>query len=137
MPLLHSVITVALPSRSPRNPDGRGGVARFPSPDPPMALSAGDPAPDVTLYDDQMAPFTLSDERTGGPVVLLFFPGAFTSVCTTELNTVANDYARYEEEAENILTDLGFHGDIPPPRKRIRITKANRSRVIADWATAP
>ena len=47
------------------------------------------------------------------------------------------DYARYEEEAENILTDLGFHGDIPPPRKRIRITKANRSRVIADWVTAP
>ena len=46
------------------------------------------------------------------------------------------DYARYEEETENILTDLGFHGDILKPMKRIRITKANRSRVLATWATA-
>ncbi len=60
-----------------------------------MALNTGDAAPDFTLFDEQMTPFTLAEARQDGPVVLLFFPGAFTSVCTTELNTVGNDYDRY------------------------------------------
>ena len=76
-----------------------------------MPLSPGDPAPDFTLYDDQTEPFTLSDAREGSQVVLLFFPGAFTSVCTTELNTVGNDYARYQDlgaEVVGISTDSPF-----------------------------
>ncbi len=76
-----------------------------------MALSTGDTAPDFTLYDDQTEPFTLSEERKSGPVVLLFFPGAFTSVCTTELNTVGNDYARYQDlgaQVVGISTDSPF-----------------------------
>ncbi len=75
-----------------------------------MALSPGDKAPDFSLFDDQMAPFTLSDETANGPVVLLFFPGAFTSVCTTELNTVANDYARYEDTGAQVV---GISTDSP------------------------
>jgi peroxiredoxin len=59
-----------------------------------MPLAVGDPAPDFTLYDDERQPWTLS-EHGGHPVVLLFFPGAFTSVCTTEMNAVNNDLARY------------------------------------------
>ncbi len=73
-----------------------------------MPLSAGDAAPDFTLFDDEMQPFTLSE--ADGPVVLLFFPGAFTSVCTTELNTVANDYARYEDLGATIV---GISTDSP------------------------
>ena len=74
-----------------------------------MALSTGDIAPDFTLYDDATAPFSLSEARSAGPVVLLFFPGAFTSVCTTELNTVGNDYARYEgAQVVGISTDSPF-----------------------------
>ncbi|HEX8386742.1 MAG TPA: peroxiredoxin [Rubricoccaceae bacterium] len=61
-----------------------------------MPLQTGDPAPDFTLFDEDRTAFSLAEARQGGPVVLLFFPGAFTSVCTTELNTVANDYGRYE-----------------------------------------
>ena len=74
-----------------------------------MALSTGDAAPDFTLYDEANAPFTLSE--ASGPVVLLFFPGAFTSVCTTELNTVGNDYARYTDlgaEVVGLSTDSPF-----------------------------
>ena len=43
--------------------------------------------------------------------MLLFFPGAFTSVCTTELNTVGNDYARYtgpRRQVVGISTDSPF-----------------------------
>lgn len=75
-----------------------------------MALSPGDKAPDFSLYDDEMAPFKLSEETANGPVVLLFFPGAFTSVCTTELNTVANDYARYEDAGAQVV---GISTDSP------------------------
>ena len=76
-----------------------------------MALSSGDAAPDFTLYDDSTDPFTLSDALKSNDVVLLFFPGAFTSVCTTELNTVANDYGRYQDlgaEVVGISTDSPF-----------------------------
>jgi len=76
-----------------------------------MPLSTGDTAPDFTLYDDDSETFTLSEEIAGGPVVLLFFPGAFTSVCTTELNTVGNDYGRYKDlgaQVVGISTDSPF-----------------------------
>ena len=76
-----------------------------------MALSAGDPAPDFTLFDSATEPFSLSDQMAQGPVVLLFFPGAFTSVCTTELNTVGNDYDRYRglgAQVVGISTDSPF-----------------------------
>lgn len=74
-----------------------------------MALSTGDRAPDFTLFDSDKAPFTLSE--AGGPVVLLFFPGAFTSVCTDELTTVGNDYGRWQAagaEVIGISTDSPF-----------------------------
>jgi peroxiredoxin len=57
-------------------------------------LSVGDAAPDFQLYTYDGTPWRLSEQR-GQPVVLLFFPGAFTSVCTTELNTVNNDLDAY------------------------------------------
>ena len=74
-----------------------------------MALQTGDTAPDFTLFDEEMNPFTLSEAE--GPVVLLFFPGAFTSVCTTELNAVSNNYDAYTEtgaEVVGISTDSPF-----------------------------
>lgn len=76
-----------------------------------MALSVGDSAPDFTLYDDATDDFSLAEARQDGPVVLLFFPGAFTSVCTTELNTVGNDYGRYTDlgaQVVGISTDSPF-----------------------------
>ena len=74
-----------------------------------MPIRPGDSAPDFTLFDSEQQPFTLSDATTS--VVLLFFPGAFTSVCTDELNLVGNDYARYQEtgaEVVGISTDSPF-----------------------------
>jgi len=43
-------------------------------------------APDFTLPNENNQPVTLSALR-GAPVVLAFFPAAFSSVCTTELCT--------------------------------------------------
>ncbi|WP_022835243.1 redoxin domain-containing protein [Salisaeta longa] len=73
-----------------------------------MALSTGTPAPTFTLYSTEMEPVQLSDFE-GQPVVLLFFPGAFTSVCTTELNTVNNDLDAFgDAQVLGISTDSPF-----------------------------
>jgi len=51
----------------------------------------GDTAPEFTAPmrtpDGNIAEFTLSGALEDGPVVLAFFPGAFTSVCTGEMAT--------------------------------------------------
>ncbi len=59
-----------------------------------MSLKVGDKAPAFTLNSDELKPVSLSD-YSGKNVVLLFFPMAFTSVCTTELCTMRDDIATY------------------------------------------
>ena len=58
-------------------------------------MKKGDKVPDFTLYNTRQEPVHLYDELKNGPVVLLFFPAAFTGVCTTELHTVSNDLDAY------------------------------------------
>lgn len=68
----------------------------------------GESAPDFELYTNDSDPWRLSEHR-GTPVVLLFFPGAFTSVCTTELNTVNNTLSEFDgAEVVGISTDSPF-----------------------------
>jgi peroxiredoxin len=51
-----------------------------------MAAEVGTKAPDFTLTNQERQPVTLSGLR-GRPVVLAFFPAAFSSVCQKELCT--------------------------------------------------
>lgn len=59
-----------------------------------MALQAGDKAPAFTLYNTDRNPVSLSDLQ-GKKVVLLFFPLAFTSVCTAELCSIRDNLSFY------------------------------------------
>ena len=59
-----------------------------------MALEAGQPAPDFTLFDSNKKEITLSNHK-GSNVLLLFFPLAFTSVCTAELCSVRDNLDLY------------------------------------------
>jgi glutaredoxin-dependent peroxiredoxin len=52
-----------------------------------MSLDVGAKAPDFTLFNQNREEVTLSNELKNGPVVLAFFPAAFSSVCTTEMCT--------------------------------------------------
>ena len=62
-----------------------------------MALQPGTEAPDFSLtHGDAQTTVTLSEALGDGPVLLLFYPLAFTSVCTDEMCTLANDYSAYE-----------------------------------------
>ena len=58
-----------------------------------MSADVGSKAPDFTLTNQDRQPVTLSGQR-GKPVVLAFFPAAFSSVCTKELCTFRDSLAR-------------------------------------------
>ena len=60
-----------------------------------MKIEVGQPAPDFTLFDSGKNKVTLSDQR-GHNVLLLFFPFAFTSTCTTELCSVRDNISFYD-----------------------------------------
>jgi peroxiredoxin len=61
-----------------------------------MALQKGDQAPNVTLPSTDNRMVALADEWSRGPVVLLFFPLAFTSTCTEEMCSVRDDIGSYQ-----------------------------------------
>lgn len=59
-----------------------------------MSVDVGAPAPDFTLTNQERQPVTLSAQR-GHPVVLAFFPAAFSSVCQKELCTFRDQLVRF------------------------------------------
>jgi peroxiredoxin len=59
-----------------------------------MSIQIGQAAPDFTLFDSDKNPVKLSEQK-GNNVLLLFFPQAFTSVCTKELCAVRDNIALY------------------------------------------
>ncbi|NCT94525.1 MAG: redoxin domain-containing protein [Chitinophagaceae bacterium] len=59
-----------------------------------MSIQAGQKAPDFTLYDTEKNKVSLAEQQ-GSNVVLLFFPLAFTGVCTAELCNVRDNIATY------------------------------------------
>lgn len=67
-----------------------------------MATEIGKQAPEFTLYDTNKNKVSLTDFR-GKNILLLFFPQAFTSVCTEELCTVRDDIGRYSNSNAQII----------------------------------
>ncbi|MFM8530592.1 MAG: peroxiredoxin [Ilumatobacteraceae bacterium] len=66
-----------------------------------MALSVGDVAPEFSLPGTG-GTWTLSQFR-GRPVVVVFYPGDNTPVCTRQLNSYNDDLARFEELDAQVL----------------------------------
>jgi peroxiredoxin Q/BCP len=60
-----------------------------------MAVGVGDEAPDFTLLGTGGVSYTLSAMR-GAPVVLAFYPGDNTPVCTKQLDSYQGDLASFE-----------------------------------------
>lgn len=59
-----------------------------------MSIQTGQQAPDFTLFDSDKNKVSLADQK-GSNVVILFFPLAFTGVCTAELCNVRDNIATY------------------------------------------
>ncbi len=58
-----------------------------------MSVAVGSKAPDFTLTNQDRQPVTLSQLK-GKPVVLAFFPAAFSSVCAKEMCTFRDSMAQ-------------------------------------------
>ena len=67
-----------------------------------MILIPGDQAPNFNLYSTDKQPVTLTD-YTGKNLLLLFFPMAFTGVCTTELCSMRDDIAAYNNAGVEVI----------------------------------
>ena len=75
-----------------------------------MSVDVGSKAPDFTLMNQDRQPVTLSQQK-GKPVVLAFFPAAFSSVCEKELCTFRDSMAQLSKAKAQVLgisTDTFF-----------------------------
>ncbi len=78
-----------------------------------MALNVGEKAPDfelTTMGADGPEIVKLSDQLGSGSVVLLFFPMAFTGVCTKEFCSVTLELGEYQNLDAKVF---GISGDSP------------------------
>ena len=77
-----------------------------------MSVGIGDRAPDFTLTGTGGVSHSLSDHR-GQPVVIVFYPGDDTPVCTKQLNSYNNDLGEFEQVGAQILAisaqDIASH----------------------------
>lgn len=65
-------------------------------------INVGDKAPDFTLPDTELKPRRLRDFLEKN-VVLAFYPGAFTSVCTKEMCTFRDSIAKLSDLKAQVI----------------------------------
>ena len=67
-----------------------------------MTLSAGDTAPDFSLPDQDKQVVSLAELR-GTPVLLVFYPFAFSGICTGELCQLRDELSTYTDAGVTVL----------------------------------
>jgi peroxiredoxin Q/BCP len=67
-----------------------------------MSISVGDPAPPFALPSNGGTSVSLSD-FAGSPVVLVFYPGDDTPVCTKQLNSYNDELAQFDAVDATVL----------------------------------
>lgn len=67
-----------------------------------MSIGVGDRAPAFSLPGTGGRTYSLAD-YAGQPVVLVFYPGDDTPVCTKQLNSYNNDLAEFEQVGAQVL----------------------------------
>jgi peroxiredoxin len=95
-----------------------------------MALKVGEPAPTPVLFSAPRTPFPLSDHIGKQPVLLLFFPLAFSSTCTAEMCTVSDDFGAYSG-----LNAAVFAISVDSPYVNDKFTKETGARfpILSDF----
>ena len=68
-----------------------------------MAIQVGEKAPDFELKDNHGRAVRLSEFRGRKNVVLLFYPFAFTGVCTGELGEIRDRLEQFSERDAEVL----------------------------------
>ncbi|HVB32695.1 MAG TPA: redoxin domain-containing protein [Gemmatimonadaceae bacterium] len=91
--------------------------------------TAGQTAPDFTLASTSGQPVTLSALR-GGNVLLAFFPLAFTSVCTSELCDMRDDYDQF---ASRDVVILPISVDSVNSLQEFKLKHAMKADLLSDF----
>jgi peroxiredoxin len=68
-----------------------------------MTVEVGSPAPDFTLKNQDGQEVSLSDFRGDKSVLLVFYPFAFSGICTGELCSVRDDLSSFQNDQVQIL----------------------------------
>ncbi|QIK62032.1 peroxiredoxin [Leucobacter viscericola] len=68
-----------------------------------MVLQVGAEAPDFTLSDQHGAELTLSELVAEGPVALVFFPLAFSGICTGELCELRDNLSVFADSKVQLI----------------------------------
>jgi len=96
-----------------------------------MAIPVGSKAPDFSLKSKQasgLVDVKLSNNFGKKNTVLLFFPAAFTSVCTKEMCDISaglNAYSGFNAEVIGISVDTPFAQEAWAQKEKINITLAS------------
>ncbi|MHB8567300.1 MAG: redoxin domain-containing protein [Nitrososphaerales archaeon] len=92
-------------------------------------VEIGQKAPDVQLVDTDKKPVKISDYK-GKTTVLLFFPGAFTGVCTKEMCNFRDNLANYNKLNANVI---GISVDSPFSDKAFKEANNLTFPILSDY----
>jgi peroxiredoxin len=95
-----------------------------------MPVEAGQEAPDFTLRDQNGQEVTLSSFRGQKNVLLVFYPFAFSGICTSELCQVRDDLPRFQNDD---LQVLGVSIDSPFTLKAYAEAQGYQFPLLADF----
>jgi len=69
-----------------------------------VATDVGEKAPEFTLPSDSWEErVSLEEVRREGPVVLFFYPGDWSSVCTDQMSQLQEEIGRFQEKGAAVL----------------------------------
>ena len=91
-------------------------------------LTVGQTAPDFTLPNTELKAQNLNDFSSNN-VVLAFYPGAFTGVCTQEMCTLRDSMAKLNELKTQVV---GISVDSPFANKAFAETNQLRFPLLSD-----
>jgi len=94
-----------------------------------MPLNTGDKAPDFTLVDSDKNKIGLAEQK-GKTVLLLFYPMAFTGVCTKELCGVRDNIAQYNNANAQVF---GISVDSPFTLAKFKAEQGYNFPLLSDF----
>jgi thioredoxin-dependent peroxiredoxin len=96
-------------------------------------LAPGSPAPDFTLPDDTGSPTRLATLLARGPVVLMFYPGDNTPLCTKEACMVRDTFSNLQAAG---VTVVGISRQGTASKAKFRSDHNLRHVMLADESGA-
>lgn len=97
---------------------------------PSRAPATGDRAPDFTLQSTAGTNVKLSELRGKSPVLLAFFPLAFTSTCTAELCEFSENFDQFTGKGVVVLP---ISVDSVPTLKEFKAKYAMKTDLLSDF----